>query len=88
MEKNEFAKIYELDVVVVPTNRELVRDEEPDAIYRTSDEKYLAIAEDIEEKQKLGRPVLCGTVSIEKSERLSNLLAQKSRLTLSRVPSV
>ena len=76
-EAQEFAKIYELDVIVVPTNRELIRAEEPDAIYRTSDEKYLAIAEDIEEKQKIGRPVLCGTVSIEKSEHLSTLLKRR-----------
>jgi len=73
-EAPEFYKIYELDVIVVPTNRELNRVEDPDAIYRTSDEKYLAIAEDVEDKQKMGRPVLCGTVSIEKSERLSNTL--------------
>ena len=73
-EAPEFAKIYELDVIVVPTNRDLVRIEEPDAIYRTGDEKYRAIAEDIQSKQDAGRPVLCGTVSIEKSERLSKVL--------------
>ena len=73
-EASEFAKIYELDVVVVPTNRELVRVEEPDAIYKTADEKYRAIALDIAEQQNRGRPVLCGTVSIEKSERLSAIL--------------
>ena len=73
-EAPEFAKIYELDVIVVPTNRDLVRIEEPDAIYRTGDEKYRAIAEDIQGQQAAGRPVLCGTVSIEKSERLSKVL--------------
>ena len=73
-EAPEFAKIYDLDVIVVPTNRELARSEEPDAIYRTGDEKYRAIAEDIKNKQAAGRPVLCGTVSIEKSERLSGVL--------------
>ena len=73
-EAPEFGKIYELDVVVVPTNRELRRVEEPDAIYRTGDEKFLAIADDVDDKQKMGRPVLCGTVSIEKSERLSSTL--------------
>ena len=76
-EAPEFHKIYELDVIVVPTNRDLVRVEEPDAIYRTSEEKYLAIAEDVEDRQKMGRPVLCGTVSIEKSERLSNTLKRR-----------
>ena len=73
-EAPEFAKIYDLDVIVVPTNRNLARAEEPDAIYRTGDEKYRAIAEDIGDQQRLGRPVLCGTVSIEKSERLSSIL--------------
>ena len=73
-EAAEFAKIYDLDVIVAPTNRNLVRLEEPDLIYKTSDEKYRAIALDIKEKQDEGRPVLCGTVSIEKSERLSAVL--------------
>ena len=76
-EATEFAKIYELDVVTVPTNRELVRIEEADAIYRTEAEKYQAIVEDISQKQEQGRPVLCGTVSIEKSERLSGLLKRR-----------
>ncbi len=73
-EAAEFAKIYDLDVIVAPTNRNLVRLEEPDLIYKTSDEKYRSIALDIKEKQDAGRPVLCGTVSIEKSERLSAVL--------------
>ena len=73
-EAPEFTKIYDLDVIVAPTNRELVRVEEADSIYRTADEKYRAIAADIKEKQDSGRPVLCGTVSIEKSERLSAVL--------------
>jgi preprotein translocase subunit SecA len=76
-EAQEFAKIYSLDVIVVPTNRELRRVEDPDAIYRTDDEKFLAIADDVEDKQKAGRPVLCGTVSIEKSERLSSTLKRR-----------
>ncbi len=73
-EAEEFAKIYKLDVMVIPTNRELRRIEEPDTVYRTEREKYEAIVTDIIEKQKSGRPVLVGTVSIEKSERLSKLL--------------
>jgi preprotein translocase subunit SecA len=73
-EAEEFAKIYKLDVMVIPTNRELKRIEEPDTVYRTASEKYEAIVNDILEKQKQGRPVLVGTVSIEKSERLSKLL--------------
>jgi preprotein translocase subunit SecA len=74
-EAPEFAKIYKLDVMVIPTNRELRRIEEPDTVYRTEREKYEAIVNDILDKQQQqGRPVLVGTVSIEKSERLSKLL--------------
>ena len=76
-EATEFAKIYELDVFSVPTNRELIRIEEPDLVYRTEREKYAAIVDDIIEQQEEGRPVLVGTVSIEKSERLSGLLKRR-----------
>jgi preprotein translocase subunit SecA len=70
----EFNKIYKLDVMVAPTNRTLRRVEEPDTVYRTEREKFEAIVSDIIEKQEQGRPVLVGTVSIEKSERLSKQL--------------
>src|SRR5512135_1275813 len=73
-EAEEFAKIYNLDVVPIPPNRPLLRLEEPDTVYRTEKEKYDAIVNDISEKQQSGRPALVGTVSIEKSERLSRLL--------------
>ncbi len=73
-EAEEFDKIYKLDVMVIPTNRVLRRIEEPDTVYRTEKEKYEAIVADIIEKQQQGRPALVGTVSIEKSERLSKLL--------------
>ena len=76
-EAEEFAKIYKLDVMVIPTNRELRRVEEPDTVYRTEREKYDAIVADILEKQQQGRPALVGTVSIEKSERLSSLLRKR-----------
>ena len=76
-EAPEFNKIYKLDVMVIPTNRELLRLEEPDSIYRTEREKYDAIVDDIIEKQQTGRPVLTGTISIEKSERLSGLLKRR-----------
>src|SRR5688572_6341401 len=76
-EAPEFAKIYKLDVIVMPTNRPLKRVEEPDLIYRTEREKYEAIVNDIIEKQISGRPTLVGTVSIEKSERLSSLLKKR-----------
>jgi preprotein translocase subunit SecA len=76
-EAPEFNKIYNLDVIVIPTNRSLKRIEEPDLIYRTEREKYEAIVNDIIEKQTSGRPTLVGTVSIEKSERLSSLLKKR-----------
>jgi preprotein translocase subunit SecA len=76
-EAAEFAKIYNLDVMVIPTNRTLRRLEEPDLVYRTEREKFEAIVSDINEKQECGRPVLCGTVSIEKSERLSGMLKRR-----------
>ena len=73
-EAEEFHKIYKLEVMVIPTNREMRRVEEPDTVYRTEKEKYEAIVADIIEQQAKGRPALVGTVSIEKSERLSKLL--------------
>ena len=76
-EAPEFAKIYDLDVVVVPTNRPLVRLEQADAIYRTEAEKYQAIVDDVTDQQAQGRPVLCGTVSIARSERLSGMLKRR-----------
>jgi preprotein translocase subunit SecA len=76
-EAPEFAKIYNLDVMVIPTNRPLVRLEEPDLVYRTEGEKWNAIVEDIIAKQNEGRPALVGTVSIEKSERLSGMLKRR-----------
>jgi preprotein translocase subunit SecA len=76
-EAEEFGKIYKLDVVVIPTNRTLRRIEEPDAVYRTEREKYEAIVKDITDRQEEGRPVLVGTVSIEKSERLSSMLGKR-----------
>ncbi|MEZ5285488.1 MAG: preprotein translocase subunit SecA [Vicinamibacterales bacterium] len=76
-EAPEFAKIYNLDVIVIPTNRPLRRIEEPDLVYRTEGEKWNAIVEDISGKLTEGRPVLVGTVSIEKSERLSGMLKRR-----------
>ncbi|MGE0461498.1 MAG: preprotein translocase subunit SecA [Vicinamibacterales bacterium] len=76
-EAAEFAKIYNLDVIVIPTNRPMRRLEEPDLVYRTEGEKWNAIVEDILTRQNEGRPALVGTVSIEKSERLSGMLKKR-----------
>jgi preprotein translocase subunit SecA len=73
-EAEEFAKIYNLDVVVVPPNRPLRREELADSIYRTAPEKYDAIVADIKAQQDQQRPTLVGTVSIEKSEKLAGML--------------
>jgi preprotein translocase subunit SecA len=73
----EFDKIYNLEVVVIPTNRTLIRIENPDAVFRTEDEKWNAAVEEIAECQTRGQPVLVGTVSIEKSEKLSGLLRRR-----------
>ena len=76
-EASEFNKIYKLEVMVIPTNRPLMRKEEPDLIYRSEREKNESIVNDIMEQQATGRPTLVGTVSIEKSERLSALLHKR-----------
>ena len=76
-EAPEFSKIYELEVVVIPTNRPMVRSEHEDIVYRTVREKWRNVAADIKECQSAGQPVLVGTVSIEKSELLSRMLRRK-----------
>ena len=76
-EAPEFDKIYRLEVVVIPTNRPLLRQENPDIVYRTEKEKYFAAADEIQRLHESGQPALVGTVSIEKSERLSELLKKK-----------
>src|SRR5512138_2204239 len=69
-----FDKIYKLEVLVIPTNRPLIRVENPDVVYRTEREKFDAVLKEIEELHRTGRPVLVGTISIEKSATLSTLL--------------
>src|SRR5581483_3269238 len=76
-EAPEFDKIYKLEVVVIPTNRPLRRLENPDIVYRTTPEKYKAAADEIAQLNQKGQPVLVGTTSIEKSERLSELLKKR-----------
>ena len=76
-EAEEFHKIYKLDVSVIPTNRPLVRPDAPDVIYKTEMEKFKAVIEDIKEHYAAGQPCLVGTISIEKSEVLSELLKRQ-----------
>ncbi len=76
-EAGEFANIYKLDVVIIPTNEPCIRDDREDVIYKSIREKFDAITEEINEISGAGRPVLVGTISIEKSETLSNLLTKR-----------
>jgi preprotein translocase subunit SecA len=76
-EAAEFDKIYKLEIVVIPTNKPMRRIENPDVVYRTENEKYKAVAEDIARLNEKQQPVLVGTTSIEKSERLSGILQRK-----------
>ncbi len=76
-EATEFGEIYDLDVVVIPTNQEMVRDDRPDLIYRSAKEKWTAVAEELADCHHRGQPTLVGTISIETSELLSRLLKRK-----------
>ncbi len=75
-EEAEFQEIYKLDVIEIPTNKPLIRQDDPDIIYKNENAKFKAVIEDIKESYQKGQPVLVGTVSIEKSEKLSKLLNQ------------
>ncbi|HHY98069.1 MAG TPA: preprotein translocase subunit SecA [Firmicutes bacterium] len=76
-EEEEFRKIYGLDVVVIPTNAPMIRVDHPDMVYKTERAKFAAVVKEIVELHKKGQPVLVGTISIEKSERLSALLSRE-----------
>jgi preprotein translocase subunit SecA len=76
-EAAEFDKIYKLEIVVIPTNKTLLRLENPDVVYRTEKEKYKAVADNIAELHEKKQPILVGTTSIEKSERLSAILQRR-----------
>ncbi len=79
-EAAEFGEIYKLEVNIIPTNRPMIRDDRGDLVYRTAQEKWNAVVEEIREAQQRGQPVLVGTVSIEKSEMLSKLLNRPPRV--------
>lgn len=77
-EEEEFREIYKLDIVEIPTNRPIARIDLPDVVYKTQAAKYRAIVEDIKENHEKGQPILVGTVSIEKSELLSEMLKKEN----------
>jgi preprotein translocase subunit SecA len=81
-EREEFHTIYDLDVLVVPTHRHMIREDHADVIFRSEDGKYDAVVEEFEEMHAVGRPVLVGTVSIENSEKLADVLKRKSTCEL------
>ncbi len=76
-EESEFREIYKLDVIEIPTNKPVVRTDEPDIVYKTEKAKFSAVVDAVEECNKKGQPVLVGTVTIEKSEILSNMLKRR-----------
>ena len=76
-EASEFHQIYKLGVVPIPTNRPMIRADQPDLVYRTEDAKFNAVVEDIVERHEAGQPVLVGTTSVEKSEHLASLLKKR-----------
>src|SRR5699024_3206275 len=76
-EESEFREIYNIDVVEIPTNKKVIRDDQNDSIYRTEEAKFNAVTDEIEERHKNGQPVLVGTISIEKSELLSKYLKRR-----------
>ncbi|UAC47849.1 preprotein translocase subunit SecA [Bacillus aquiflavi] len=76
-EEEEFRNIYNMNVVVIPTNKPIVRDDRPDLIYASMEGKFLAVVKDIAERNKKGQPVLVGTVAIETSELISKMLTKK-----------
>lgn len=76
-EEEEFRNIYNMDVVAIPTNKPIVRDDRPDLIFKTMDGKFKAVIEDIKERHELGQPVLVGTVAVETSEVISALLKKR-----------
>ncbi|GAA3131119.1 MULTISPECIES: preprotein translocase subunit SecA [Nonomuraea] len=76
-EANEFHQTYKLGVVPIPTNRPMIRKDQPDVVYKTEDAKFNAVVEDIKQRYEAGQPVLVGTTSVEKSERLSKALKRR-----------
>ncbi len=76
-EAEEMHKIYKLDVVVVPTNKDMIRDDEGDLVYLSEDAKFRAVVEEVQELHEIGQPVLVGTISIEKSEELAGMLTRE-----------
>jgi preprotein translocase subunit SecA len=75
-EESEFLSTYKMEVVSIPTHRQMIRQDLPDMIYRTLPEKWRAVAEEVRERHEKGQPVLVGTVSVENSERISNMLTK------------
>lgn len=81
-EEEEFRNIYNMDVIAIPTNKPVIRDDKPDMIYKTMEGKFRAVVEDIKERNRNGQPVLVGTVAVETSELISDLLKKRRKLNI------
>ena len=79
-EEEEFSAIYKLDVVEIPTNKPMIREDCPDVVYKTEQAKFHAVIDDIVEHHEKGQPVLVGTITIEKSELLSDVYKRQHAL--------
>src|SRR5690625_602228 len=73
-EEDEFRDIYNMDVIAIPTNKPIIRDDRPDMIYKTMEGKFNAVVEEIKSRHATGQPILVGTVAVETSEHISTLL--------------
>src|SRR4029453_19497712 len=76
-EADEFMHIYKMEVVSIPTHKDMIRDDRDDLVYKTQKAKFQAVADDIAQRNELGQPILVGTVSVDVSERLSDLLKRR-----------
>ena len=76
-EEEEFRAIYRMDVVQIPTNKPIRREDLNDSVYKSEDGKFRAVIQEIKERHSIGQPVLVGTISIENSEKLSNMLKRE-----------
>lgn len=87
-EEGEFREIYRLDVIEIPTNKPVQRDDRPDVVYKTEQGKFNAVIDDIAACHEKGQPVLVGTISIEKSELLSKMLRRRGIAMKCSTPSI
>lgn len=81
-EESEFREIYGMDVVEIPTNKPVIRQDLPDVVYKSEEAKFRAVVEEIKARHKTGQPILVGTITIERSELLSKMLKKKKEFPM------